>query len=186
MGKNFRELITGDKKLKRLFLLIFLVVFGASSAPAQSIKLPFECQRILERHFRGWRLAQVPNEVSEFFRNRQMPFKPNLVKGDFDGNAKTDYAVLISHGTLYNSQKEPVGERRWMVAFIRTKKGFRHFRFEGSEFIALLKKGLKAYDYQTDKNFRYRTDAIFNGFWEKGGSSYVFEKGKFRAIVTSD
>ncbi len=57
---------------------------------------------------------------------------------------------------------------------------------DGGEYIALMKKGEKDYDYETDKNFIYKNDALFSGYFEKGGSSYIYEKGKFRGITTSD
>lgn len=172
--------------MKRFVLLCCIAYFGISFVQAQSIKLPQECKKILNKNFRGWEIAKVPEEVSKFFRDKRFSFQPNLIKGDWNGDGKTDYAVLIKQGSLYNYLGEPYAERRFMVAFVKTKKGFKYFRFDGSEYIALIKKGAQDYDYETDKKFRYRRDAIFDGFWEKAGVSYVWEKGKFRVIATSD
>ncbi len=114
------------------------------------------------------------------------PYSPNFIKGDWNGDGKIDYAVLIEQGKLENSQSEVIGERRFTVAFVRTQKSFKYFQFDGGDYIELMKKGSKDYNYETDKNFRYKTDAIFDGIWEKAGVSYVWERGKFIEIITSD
>jgi hypothetical protein len=49
-----------------------------------------------------------------------------------------------------------------------------------------MKKGERDYNYETDKKFTYKNDAVFTGYWEKGGVTFVYERGKFRSIVTSD
>lgn len=48
------------------------------------------------------------------------------------------------------------------------------------------KKGSRDYNFETGKNFIYKNDAIFVGIFEKAGESYVWQKGKFISIVTSD
>jgi hypothetical protein len=49
-----------------------------------------------------------------------------------------------------------------------------------------MKKGERDYNYGTGKNFIYKMDAIFVGLGECCGSSYIWQKGKFISIVTSD
>ena len=52
--------------------------------------------------------------------------------------------------------------------------------------LVLATKGVEAYDYETAKKFRYIHDAIILSNFETSGISYIYEKGRFRAIVTSD
>ncbi len=172
--------------MKRIFLLFSLIGFGIATAQAQSIELPDKYKKLLDKNLSGWQFAKVPEEVSKYFQEKKFSFKPNLVEGDWNGDGKIDFAVLIERGNLYNFRSEAIGKQRFVVVFVSGKRNFKYFRFEGSEYIALIKKGLQGYDYQTDKKFPYKTDAIFNGFWEKAGVSYVWEKGKFRTISTSD
>jgi hypothetical protein len=50
----------------------------------------------------------------------------------------------------------------------------------------LCRKGEKDFDYDTENDIVYENDAIFVGFFEKAGISYVFENNKFNKIITSD
>jgi len=170
--------------MKKILFLLFLCV-GCSIVQAQSIKLPNGCEKILNVNFKGWKLAQVPNDVSEYHKEKKFPFEPNLIKGDWNGDGQVDYAVLIEKGTLKNLEGADIGERKFTVAFIRINNGYKHFSFDGGDYIQLMKKGTKDYDYETDKNFRYKTDAIFGGLGQSG-VSYVWKKGKFIEIITSD
>lgn len=173
--------------MKKTFLiLIFLCAVFTSSARAQSIELPEKCKQILDANFQGWQLAEIQKEIIEYHQEKNFPFAPNLIKGDWNGDGKTDYAVLIKQGELKNPAGENIGERRFTIAFVKTKNGFKYFQFDGGDSISLMKKGTTDYDYETDKKFRYKTDAIFDGFWEKAGVSYVWKNGKFIQITTSD
>lgn len=131
-------------------------------------------------------MAKIQKEVGAFHRQKKFPFAPNLIRGDWNGDGRMDYAVLIEQGKLKNTANEIIEDRRLLIAFVKNRKGFRYSQFDGGDFIQLMKKGAKDYDYNTGKDFRYKTDAIFSGIWEKSGVSYVWEKGKFVEIVTSD
>ncbi len=172
--------------MKKSLLILFFISVGFASSQAQSINLPNECQKILNKNFRGWKLAKIQKEIVKYHRRNNFPYAPNLVKGDWNGDGKIDYAVLIEQGKLENSRGEVIGEHRFTVVFVRTQKSFKSFLFNGGDYIELMKKDSKDYNYETDKNFRYKTDAIFDGIWEKAGVSYVWKKGKFVEIVTSD
>ncbi len=56
----------------------------------------------------------------------------------------------------------------------------------GGEYLCLVQKGTKDFNYDEQKEVTYANDAILTGILEKGGSSYVFEKGRFRSFVSSD
>ena len=172
--------------MKKLLLSIIFLCFCFSLVEAQSLKLPNECRKILDRKFRGWKLAKIQKDISDYYRKKNFAYSPNFIRGDWNGDGKNDYAILIEQGKLKNYLGEVYEDRRLIVIFIKTRKGFKYFRFDGADYIALMKKGSIDYNYETDKKFRYKTDAIFSGFWEKSGSSYVWRKGKFVQIATSD
>ncbi len=172
--------------MKKLSFLLFLLGICFAPLQAQSIQLPNACKKILNKSLRGWKLAKVPKEVSEYDEERKFPFEPNLIKGDWNGDGKIDYAVLIEHGKLKNPQGEVIGERTFTIAFVRTRKGFKHFTLEGGDYIQIFKKGEKDYNYDSGKDFIYKNDAIFVGIGECCGSSYIWKKGKFIGFVTSD
>ena len=53
-------------------------------------------------------------------------------------------------------------------------------------YLCLMPRGEWDYDFEMQAFFTYANDAILAGIFEKGGTSYVYEKGKFRAITTGD
>ncbi len=126
--------------MKKSLFLLFLLCGGVAFSQAQSIKLPDDCKKILNKNFRGWKFAQVPKEVSQYHKERKFPFEPNLVRGDWNGDGKIDYAVLIKH------RKETK-----TVAFIRLQSKYKHYNLEGGDYIQVFKKGEKDYSYTSHK-----------------------------------
>lgn len=161
--------------MKKILFISFLLCHNFSTVQAQSIKLPNECQKILSRNFRGWKLAPVQKEISEYHKKEKFPFEPNLIKGDWNGDGQIDYAALIEQ------RKETK-----TVAFIRLGTKYRHYNLEGGDYIQVFKKGEKDYSYDSHKKFAYKNDSIFVGIGECCGNSYIWRKGKFVGIITSD
>ncbi|MGC2235074.1 MAG: hypothetical protein WA584_02860 [Pyrinomonadaceae bacterium] len=172
--------------MKRILLLSFLLIITLSNVQAQSVELPDSCKKLLDKNYQGWKPAPIQKDITDYFRGKNLSNQLNLVKGDWNGDGKMDYAALIKHGKSKNEAGEIIGDRRLTIAFVSRRKGYRHFSFDGGDYIVLMKKGSEDYDYNTDKKFRYRTDAIFDGIWEKAGVSYVWKNGKFIEIITSD
>ena len=100
-----------------------------------------------------------------------------------------DYAVYIIH-SKHGTRKTSV------VTFLQRQTGWKKYLLESNtagdesipsiNYLTLAKKGSRDYDYQRDKKFTYPHDSIFVGFFEKAGVTYVYGKGRFRQIVTSD
>lgn len=164
--------------MKRLFLLFCLTSFGILFVQAQSVKLPNECKKILDKRFQSWKMAEIEPSIIEYFQRERSFEQPNLIKGDWNGDGKTDYAVLLE-----NKNK---AEDKIIVVLMRSKGNYKNYILDAADCLMSVKKGKKDFDLVAKKSFRYKNDAIFSYFWEKAGSSYVFEKGKFRAIGTSD
>lgn len=159
--------------------MILLFIFAP--AKAQKITLPSECVKILDRKFKGWKMAQVSKDVAAWFKKAKYAYTPNLIKGDFDGDAKTDYVVLI-HQTI---DSQPMNST---IVFLHSAKGYKMFNLEGGDgdYLVFEKKGNKAFDHEKNKSFTYKTDAVTVGIWEKATTSYIWKNGKFVGIVTSD
>lgn len=165
-------------EIKIVSLLLFFICIGIISSQGQTIKLPIDCQKILKNRFPSWKLAEVETGIIEYF-NRERAFEqPNLIKGDWNGDSKKDYAVLL--------QNKNNSEERIIVVLIKTRKSYKDYILEANDCLMSIKKGKKGYDFESKKSFRYKNDAIFSYLWEKAGISYVWEKGKFRAVSTSD
>jgi hypothetical protein len=155
-------------------------------AQNQSNRLPESARMLLNRRLPGWKFTEVSQEVRQFFETEMTGQSPHLIGGDFDGNGKRDYAVLISHGQVrYGEQTWP---RSLLVVFLRKAEGYRMYIIKepNGEYLCLARKGEKDFNYDEQREITYANDAILTGIFEKGGSSYVFEKGRFRTFVSSD
>ncbi len=176
-----------NKLILKIRSLIIFAVLLASYSPTSIYgqitvkKLPNAIKTILDRDYPGWQFAEVAKEIYEFFKMEKVEFDPNFIMGDFDGNGKRDYAIQIVHGG-----------KRIVLAFLKKGNFFKKYVLETSPepnpdiYLWLLKKGEKDYDYEAEKEFFYPTDAIGVIYFEKAGVSYIFKKGKFQMIVTSD
>lgn len=151
-------------------------------------QLPPIVRAELDKRFSGWQFPKVDEGIHSYFReNVSADTRPEFISGDFDGNGQSDYAVMIEHGVALGEDGNPVGHNTYVVAFLKNGNKLKFYMVDdGDEYIALVKKGEKGYDYETDKNFIYKNDAIFSGYFEKAGVSHIYEKGKFRGITTSD
>ena len=167
-------------------LLICMLSSQSLWAHNHADKLPSSVRFELNRRFPGWKFAEVSKEVRQFFETEMMGKSPNLIDGDFDGNGKRDYAVLITHG------KARYGKLTWprslLIVFLRKSSGYRMhvIKEPNGEYLCLARKGEKDFNYDEQKEITYANDAILTGIFEKGGSSYVFENGRFRTFVSSD
>lgn len=169
-------------------LVICLCVNTASWAKSDMLTLPSSALSTLNRKFPGWQFAEVGPEVRQFFASEMQGALPYLIKGDFDGNARADYAVLIRHGEIRYPESKQSWPRFFLVVFLRKARSYQtHIIKEpNGEYLCLAKKGTKDFDYDKQREITYAHDAIMTGIFEKGGSSYVYEHGRFRSFVSSD
>lgn len=177
-------------KTLQLLLVLFITasvqVYGQEAAS----KLPGDVEAFLSQRFSGWKLAQINPDIHKFLKESvSAEARPDFISGDFDGNGQTDYAVYITHG---QTSKRKLS----VVALLKNGGKFRPYVLESEDaaseneiygsYLSRDKKGAKGYNHDTKRAFTYVHDAIFVGFWEKGGTSYVYRNGRFKAIITSD
>ena len=176
----------------RLMIIVLLCVLScvpATLAQTQPEKLPASARVMLNRRFPGWKFAEVSSDVQQFFKQEMKGASPVVISGDFDGNRRRDYAVLIWHGYYpkYPGQAT-AAPRDYLVVFLRRGTHYKMhvIKEPNGEYIGLAKKGTTDYNYNTDKEITYANDSIFTGILEKGGSSYVYWKGRFYSFISSD
>ena len=175
-------------KLTIVALWCVLCFASPTVAQSQSEKLPASTLLMLNRRFPGWKFGEVSQEVQQFFKQEMKGASPVVISGDFDGNRRRDYAALIQRGFEFNYLGQPNGPRQSLVVFMRRNKHYKMhvIKDPNGEYIGLAKKGTTDYNYNTDKEITYVNDAIFTGIFEKGGSSYVYWKGRFYSFISSD
>ena len=152
-------------------------------------RLPSTIRIKLDRRFPGWRFAQVSAEIRRAMKEYTSPDSQlNLVRGDFDGDGRTDYALLIEHGNIFNGAGVNIGRNNHIVAFLKRGAGYRAYLVDSNagNYLLLWRKGDKGFSYETQKNFVFAKDAIEAVIFEKAGTYYIYEKGKFRRVTTGD
>jgi hypothetical protein len=170
-----------------LGVLLTTGVFVAQEAPRH--ELPAAIQRQLDERFPGWRFPQISDEIREAAKEWVAPNTDlDLIGGDFDGNAEPDYALLVDHGEICNDAGVAIGREVSVVAFLKKGDDYEYHLVDptAGDYLLLINKGDGRYDYEAQKSFIFPLDAIDSVTFEKAATSYVYEKGKFRAILTGD
>jgi hypothetical protein len=175
--------------MKNIFSLLFAFVLITNVFTAEKIptpKLPPAARAVLDGNYPGWKFSEASADVRHFLQKSDAEL--NLVAGDFDGNGQLDYALQIQHGTnLYNGGASH--SKLHLIALMKKASGYKLQVIDadgGGDYLIGWKKGDTGYDYHTDKNFIFANDAVEAVTFEKAGISYVYEKGKFRSIITGD
>jgi hypothetical protein len=174
---------------KALFIsLILWLLAGINLAQEESpkVELPTAARRVLDKKYPGWKFPEVNDEIRQYYKKSDAEL--NLVQGDFDGNGQADYALQIAHGVVFDNGGRAYPQIH-LVALLQKSGKFKLYIVDadgGGDFLIVWKKGDQGYSYDTQSHFIFANDAIEAVIFEKAGVSYVFEKGKFRAIVTGD
>lgn len=151
-----------------------------------SFKVPNKIETILNSKYPGWQLV----DREPFFRDLHldtMKCRPNFVWGDFDGDVKQDYAVFIECRTQSNLKEEV------LIVFLARGSEFLEYLIETAvepvyiaTFIWIAPKGSRSYDFDRDREFTLKRDAIEIIVYEKASDLLYYDKGKFKRITASD
>jgi hypothetical protein len=146
--------------------------------------LPLPIQVLLNRQYPGWSFPEVDDDTCYSVKNcGGADAYAQLIKGDFNDDGRLDYAVLIQQSAEANDKGVA---KPWMirvVAFFRKANGYQMYPVtaEGGGAVILMRKGETDFDYEAQREFTYPRDAILSGW-----TSYLYEYGRFRAIITVD
>lgn len=150
--------------------------------------LPLPIKVLLNLNYPGWEFP----EVSEYdcYAVREcggLEAYAQMIKGDFNDDGLTDYAVLIQQSAEANDKGVAKPLVVHIVAFFRKPSGYQMHLVtsEGGSALILMRKGEPDYDYEGQRDFNYPRDSIFSGMG-MGGTSYIYENDRFRALTTSD
>lgn len=172
--------------------------FGPAEAPYESSLPVYKCDKtpdlplpikvLLNRNFPGWSFPEVSEDDCGAVREcGGLDAYAQMIKGDFNDNGLQDYAVLIQQSAEANDKGVAKPLMVHIVAFFRKPGGYKMHLVtsEGGSALILMRKGETDYDYEGQRDFSYPRDSIFSGIG-MGGTSYIWENGRFRALTTSD
>jgi len=150
--------------------------------------LPLPIKVLLNRNFPEWSFPEVSEDDCGAVREcGGREAYAQMIKGDFNNDGLTDYAVLIQQSAEANDKGVAKPLIVQIVAFFRKPGGYKMYPVtsEGGSTLILMRKGETDYDYEGQRDFTYPRDSIFSGMG-MGGTSYIWENGRFRALTTSD
>lgn len=167
-------------RVTRIIQTVIALLLCFSTAWAHSVRegLPRSARAKLDRKLPGWKFTDASPAVREFVKNYlKASASPVLIRGDFDGNRKRDYAVLVT-----------AGSKTYLAIFLTRRTGYKMHVFEepSTDYLMLAERGSRAYNYDQQRQITYANDAIVTVIFEKGGSSYVFQNGRFRSFTSID
>jgi hypothetical protein len=171
-----------------LVLICCIAIFSYCKAYCQiTVKdLPDGVRAMLDSKYPHWSLPKETEEVARYHKQIHFKAYTNIIRGDFDGNGGSDYAVRFTYGREPNLQTA-------LVAFMKRSNGYKEIVIGNSAGAAkpnwclyLFRKGGKNYDRLESKYFIYQHDSIGVISPGKSGASYIFKNGKFELLVTPD
>ena len=161
-----------------IFVLPLLILcFAAVRPTAFAQTLPAKIKSDLNKSYSGWKL----HSGDPTCQSRA------VVSGDFDGNNKTDYAVMFKKG-----------RSGYIVAFLANATNYTAAVLESSaagemqnSYLTVTKKGESYAGIVNDKMDKaaarkLKTDAVVSGTCEASEYLYVYSNGKFKQVFTSD
>lgn len=93
-----------------------VTLFFAAFSDGQTELLPPDCKKILDTKFPGWKLAEIQPVIVEYFKTERVYELPNFIKGDWNGDDKKDFALLIERR---NDSRE-----RIILVLMKNGKGY--------------------------------------------------------------
>lgn len=165
-----------------------------SEARDRQNQIPDAIKSSLDRKFPDWQFAKIDGGTWQYVKEFiAADANPEIITGDFDGNRQTDFAFLIEmqqkdRKSETNCETKAVTDfsDAKIVVFLKRGARYKFYDLNHGDFLFLGKKGEFGYDWEKQKKFVRRNDAIETGYFEKSLSAFVFENGKFREIYSLD
>src|SRR4051812_8952607 len=134
----------------RAFLLLMLLAFPAAAVIPE---LPAAVKDELNRLYPGWTPVRIAPQVAAWFTDYKLPYAPDRITADFDGDGNVDYAVRIA----------AAGKTVTLALLARGGTFQPHVLSTDAPdpftYLLLYRKGEKDFDFTKLKPFRHAHDA---------------------------
>jgi hypothetical protein len=141
--------------------------------------IPEATRAVLEFRYRSWEVAQhCPDDVTQYLKlyGRRTP---SVTVGDFDGDGRTDHAVLL--------RSRADSARTIIVALMQTDRGVEPLLAGGGlETISTAAKGSRDYSYEDNRMITLRNDPIVTSCCECCAHALIYRRGRFFRVSVAD
>jgi hypothetical protein len=166
-----------------LSLCVALAALATVAPGSNSMELPSPIQKYLSTKYRGWKMAPVARQVTQWFRDDGFSHEPNLIKADFDDDGKMDYAIQIFNNKRNNNNV--------LIAFLARAGRFEPhvlatYPADKFTYIVLYKKGTVEFDSKALNSFTYGSDAIGLMYSTRTPCTFLYQNGQFRKFLDQD
>ncbi len=161
--------------------LFMTLVAGAADVNASGRSLPPDVRRLLDQQFPGWRFATIIDSL-----RAQLPADASAewTAGDYDGDRQRDYAVqIVRPGSMETPQVVLVLLRRGTRYEVHTLTSV---PIQQGAYLRTSPKGQVLMDVDKGTKFTASTDVIDVLYGQEAGEAFIYEKGRFRGIVSGD
>jgi phage FluMu protein Com len=168
----------------KILPVFLLLLAGATVAQTANAKLPSEVTTALNQDFPGWKVAPVDLKAQQQNEDAGAVARKGFVSGDFDGDGRADYAVMLLDAA-------GGGMKRVVVAYLNTKLGWQKHvldTFSARSFNYYLSLSARGETCYVDKSgpFKCPFDAVNMIYARETGVTYIFKSGKFEKIFSGE
>jgi hypothetical protein len=158
----------------RLVLVVMTIACAAGAAP----ELPGSVKHELDRLYPGWSPVRIAPQVAAWFADYRLPYAPDRIAADFDGDGRTDYAVRVQSAG-----------RAVTIAFLDRDGKFQAHVLstdapDSFTYLLLYRRGDKDFDFTKLKPFRHAHDAIGLMYFDKTPLTFRYVAGKFQKMLS--
>ncbi len=143
--------------------------------------LPPDVRRALDQHYPGWRFATIAASLQTQLAEDA---SAEWTAGDYDGDRQPDYAVqIVRAGSLDTPQV--------VVALLRRDRRYEMHTLtsipvQQHTYLRTSPRGQALMDVEQSTKFTARTDVIEVLYGQQAGEAFMYERGRFRRIVSGD
>jgi hypothetical protein len=168
-----------------VFILCETILAQTKLPYFRKINLPESAKSALNTYYGRWDYCK--GEVPAFDpKGKHIGWEyADVIKGDFNGDGNTDYAVLVRLSDSIESRQSNLAVlfgkgNQFVVLVVRADY------YSSDNILYLQKRGKSIEDVEAGKIIKLKYDAIDDAIFEKVSTTYYYHDGRFSAIFSGD
>lgn len=140
--------------------------------------LPEDVRAVIQSTYRSWEVARHCRRDLEREQSYGL-MTPSVAVGDFDGDGRSDLAVLLRARSGWPGAV--------IVVFLDSERGSTPIVAGGGlDVIATIAKGSRDYSYDDNRMITFRNDTIVARCRECSAHALIYRRGRFFRVTVSD